>query len=364
MYINLTIILFVIACVINTLFPGEGYSNGLVFVLIVLIVYDRCPIERFTFIFLSQILAYLMLASIGMHGIDLKDISAAINISCLTTIFLVSPKIDDTSKDNEKFHYTAHAILLISTFMMFTEFLFAFIQGSYTAYTAFPRSSSPIRLDPFISEIPFGSAVDPNNLAIFVLLLVLALKNYLSVKSSICFFLIDVITTGSRIAAFIIIYFLLKLKPKYIFYIAILFALAAVIIPQSLIEMYSGRFDFAGTIEGSFIDRYSRIEDTINLLSFLPPDDNLWQHSEGDFTFASSYNGYLNIWMRYGLLGFIFFSMTIICSFYRNIGRTSNIIPLLMASLTGEYFYNSFIVFASVIALVIYDIQNSCCYKS
>ena len=343
-------ILFVpfLAFFTNTLFPGTGISNAIILVCF-LCLFVLFWTEKFVIILLLCLIISLIFLLTDLQSLSARDISAAISISILVTILLSPLQIQKIHRNKQTITNSINFLFYISLCLFVVEYLAALQQRTFTKCSLLPRASAPLRSDFIFGDIA-GCAYDPNNAGMLIVLFGIAASG-----SIIKFrdYLLVSVASGSR-AVIISGFFGLTWSNKILIIsgsliIALLFA---PLIPEAILS----RFDFAGEIEQSGIERIQVMLRAFAQLELFATPDHLWVRSEGQQSFRSNYNLFLSLSLMFGIIycalviGVMFLSVII-----GRINASTSVI-IFISSMTAEYLFNFFIVFG--VALVVLRAQS------
>jgi len=344
---------FLIAALTNTLLPMSGLSNLVLLLhltLVGLLVFNP-------FYLLMNILGGALLLSLfaltGLHGVDLKDLSAAISVS-LIIAYIYTPVRRVHSRPYfylgicgiSNVRVLSYPLIAILSFAII-EFVYAILDFRFTSCTMFPRASAPMRLDPFVLDGIPGCAYDSNNLGAVIAIIIAGLAVSLSFSRMSFAALLGIVVTGSRT---LLLALLVQLASKSFFRLGVLIALvSALSIPfldEDFVTLYTGRIDFFGQVEGSFHDRSEVIQRSINLIDAFPPADKDWVRVEDGVVYNSTYNGFLTFILRFGPLA-LFFLVSLIFLAYWKLPRLRGVLlTWIVFNFTGEFIFNYFCTFA------------------
>lgn len=343
---------------INTIYPQTGVSNA--FIALVLIAIGLSVFNAGEFLLRTTIvfLGLTIFAALGLHGVNSRDLSSALAIA-LTVTFVLAPIISNNgSKSNKRRLFMLfesevlrtglYTILIIAG----AEYFLAFVDGGYTALSQFPRSSAPLRFDGFGFGGVAGGAYDPNNLAGVIAILIYGSVDIVSSRSLFLNGLIGVVCTGSRTLLLTFGVLSLKRSVRWI----LLFAVILIFVGEGgcsiISELYSGRLDTRGETEGSFVGRFNIISENVKKVSILPPPDTEWIVNDGSAVYLSSYNLYLTIALRFGIvpcvwLLYFFAKRLILAPKMRGL-----IVGVFLFNLTGEFLLNYFCLYTLCVVVV------------
>lgn len=348
-----------IAFILNTLYPASGLSNALLLLFCLYIGNDFFEDYVFLRVTLISFLVFVICAYSGLHGVSSRDISAALSLSLI--LAAMAGAINTSGLQYARIRKLRLSITLLYYFAVSTlvlEYILALAQNLYGYISSIPRASAPLRFDSFLFDIPYGVSIDPNNLGVFLLLLAigiwpLANRNVLAVLMTL-----TVVGTGSRTSGILTMFWLAIKNYKFVFFLLSVLIFGLLIVGIDPVSPYLGRFDTTGSIEGSFVDRAQRIHDVYELIGFLPIDDEKWSFVENGVQHTSSYNGYLNIQLRFGAIGLFYFSLMTIFTLVKSFRSIYLVLALFLSSLTGEYFYNCFVVYSFLVSLILTRTYN------
>ncbi|MGC6415162.1 MAG: hypothetical protein ACON5K_10705 [Bacteroidia bacterium] len=255
----------------------------------------------------------------------------------------------------------SYAILALGAIV---EFGLALYYKTFTAFTLFPRASS---LFMPLNNQDFGSAFDPNNFGIYIVLLFLIIRRRYGFKIPALCLLVPVILTGSKIALILTMIVIWHYYFRYLIYTAILFSSLYVTVMDFDLTHISDNvrlLDFKGQSDRSTEDRWDRIvhnayfEAPLDILVFGAGFQALRyknigvEHQEAQNLYSNShYNQFLAILFDFGAIGGLLAVVILILVFMRD---RFLFICFFLLGLTGEYFYNEMIALISP-SLFFYD---------
>lgn len=347
---------FLIAALANTMLPESGLSNFVLLLHLTLVGLMTFHPVYLLINILGGTLLLLLFALSGLHGVDLKDLSAAISVSFIIAyIFTPVRRVHSRSYfyiGMSNIRVLTYPLIAILSFAII-EFVYAILDFRFTSCTRFPRASAPMRLDPFVLDGIPGCAYDSNNLGAVIAIIIAALAVSLSFSRMSFAALLGIVVTGSR-ALFLAL--LVQLACKSFFRLGVLIALVSALtitfFDEELAAFYAGRIDFTGQEEGSFHVRKEVIQRSINLIDIFPPADKDWVRVEDGVVYNSTYNGFLTFILRFGLLALLPFASLILLVFWKSPRLRGVLLTWIIFNFTGEFLFNYFCTFALCVCVV------------
>jgi hypothetical protein len=244
------------------------------------------------------------------------------------------------------------------------EFGLALHYKTFTAFTLFPRASSlfmPLNIQ------DFGSAFDPNNFGVYLVMLFLIIRRRHNFKIPTLCLLVPVVLTGSKIALIMMILIIMYYHFKYLICTLILLSILSVTLVDIDSKYISNNIRLLNLQENtdrSTEDRWDRIVDNaymdapVEVLLFGAGFQSLrykklgieYQESHG-LSSNSHYNQYLAILFDYGAVGGLLAMIIMILVLIKD---RFLFMCFFLLGLTGEYFYNEMIALIAP-SLFFYD---------
>lgn len=261
-----------------------------------------------------------------------------------------------------KSHYFKEKYVLLCALISVLELGWALIDSRFSQFTLIPRVSGFFQ--PLNNFVP-GSAFDPNNFCVAILLYYFILQKKKNNILLILSVLTIVVLTGSRIG---IIAFGLNLilqlgKARNLILMSLLVLLGLIFSTQ--IMESTRTFDFMSKKDTSTTERierltknalfkqdfkYTLIGNGFEGLKTRGEDYKLSLNKGRDYNSNSHYNQFIAIMFDYGL---IMGSIIVIILIFVNFSflHLKHSLPILIILFTGEYIYNSIIVFLFTILI-------------
>ena len=343
---------------VNTTYPQTGASNAFIALVLIAIGLSVFHAGEFVLRVTVLFLGFTIFAALGLHGVNSRDLSSALAIA-LTVTYVLSPlnqNNDSRSNTRRLFGFFKSEVLRTGLYTIIiiagAEYFLAFVDGGYTALSQFPRSSAPLRFDGFGFGGVAGGAYDPNNLAGVIAILIYGSVDIISSRSLFLNGLIGVVCTGSRTLLLTFGVLSLKRSVRWILLSAVILIFVGEGGCSIVSELYSGRLDTRGETEGSFVGRFNIISENIKKVSILPPPDTEWIVNDGSAVYLSSYNLYLTIALRFGMvpcvwLLYFFVRMLILAPKMRGL-----MVGVFLFNLTGEFLLNYFCLYTLCVVVL------------